>query len=104
MNQPLKIAIAGLGTVGAGTLRILSEHSSMLSERCGRQLKVSAVSARDRSKDRGVSIDAFAWFDDPVEMAKEADAEVLVELIGGEDGVAKAVLETEDLDFPRWCA
>jgi len=94
LNQPLKIAIAGLGTVGARTLRILSDHSAMLWERCGRRLEVSAVSARNRGKDRGISIDTFAWFDDPVEMAKSADADVLVELIGGEDGVAKAVSET----------
>ena len=93
MTQPLKIAIAGLGTVGAGTLRILHEQSNLLAQRCGRALAVSAVSARSRQRDRGVSIDAFEWFDDPVAMARGGDADVVVELIGGEDGIAKAVLE-----------
>jgi homoserine dehydrogenase len=93
LNQPLKIAIAGLGTVGAATLGIVQRHSNLLAQRCGRTLQVTAVSARDRNKDRGHPIDAFEWFDDPAEMARSADADVVVELIGGEDGVAKAVFE-----------
>ena len=72
MPDPLRIAIAGLGTVGAGTLRLLSEHDELLAARAGRSLAVTAVSARDRSKDRGVSVDDLAWFDDPVAMAQQA--------------------------------
>jgi homoserine dehydrogenase len=93
LSQPLKIAIAGLGTVGAGTLGILQQQSNLLAQRCGRALTVTAVSARDRTKDRGVSLESFVWFDDPVEIARCADADVVVELIGGEDGIAKAVSE-----------
>ena len=93
MSKPLKIAIAGLGTVGAATLRVLHEQAGLLGDRCGRSLEVTAVSARSRNKDRGVDIGALAWFDDPVEMARSADADVLVELIGGADGVAKALSE-----------
>jgi homoserine dehydrogenase len=91
--DPLRIAIAGLGTVGAGTLRLLSEHGELLAARAGRPLTVTAVSARDKSKDRGVPLDELAWFDDPVAMAQEAEADVVVELIGGQDGPAKAVFE-----------
>jgi homoserine dehydrogenase len=94
LSEPLKIAIAGLGTVGAGTLKILHEQANLLAMRSSRALEVTAVSARSRRKDRGVSIDAFAWFDDPVEMARSAPADVVVELIGGEDGIAKALSET----------
>jgi homoserine dehydrogenase len=93
LNQPLKIAIAGLGTVGAGTLGILQRQSNLLALRCGRPLEVSAVSARDREKDRGISLDAYEWFNDPVDMARNSDADVVVELIGGEDGIAKAIFE-----------
>jgi len=93
LSQPLKIAIAGLGTVGASTLGILQQQSNLLALRCGRSLQVMAVSARNRSKDRGVSLDALEWFDDPVVMAGRAEVDVVVELIGGEDGVAKAVFD-----------
>ena len=93
MPQPLRIAIAGLGTVGAGTLQVLEQHSNLLAARAGCPLNVTAVSAQNKTKDRGVSLDAFTWFDDPVAMAREAEADVIVELIGGEDGPAKAVCE-----------
>ena len=93
MTHPLKIAVAGMGTVGAGTLKILQEQSDLLALRCGRRLEVTAVSARNRLKDRGVQTGQFTWFDDPVEMAREADADVVLELIGGADGTALALLE-----------
>ena len=93
MSEPLKIAIAGLGTVGVGTLQVLTEHSNLLETRGGRAIRVTAVSARDRNRDRGVDLSAYQWFDDAAAMAAEADAEVVVELIGGSDGAAKAVTE-----------
>lgn len=94
MNAQLKVAIAGLGTVGAGTFRVLQQHSELLTERCGHALVVSAVSARDRGRDRGVDLKNVPWFDDPAQMAGEAEADVIVELIGGADGIAKQVCET----------
>ncbi|MDH5556674.1 MAG: homoserine dehydrogenase, partial [Alphaproteobacteria bacterium] len=94
MTKPLKIAVAGLGTVGAGTLKLLNEKAELLTLRAGRQLQVTAVSARNRNMDRGVDISDIQWFDDAVEMARGADADVVVELIGGSDGAAKAVCET----------
>ena len=94
MSKPLKIAVAGLGTVGAGLLKLLAENGPLLEKRCGRALVVTAVSARDRKKDRGVSLQDVAWFDDPVELAAKADAGVIVELIGGSDGPAKKMIET----------
>jgi len=89
----VKIAIAGLGTVGAGTIQLLSEQAGLLERRCGRALSVTAVSARDRNRERGVDISGFEWFDDPAEMAARADADIVVELIGGEDGAALATCE-----------
>jgi len=94
LNDPLKVAIAGLGTVGAGAFRVLQGHGALLAERCGRPLAIAAVSARDQSRDRGLDLQNVPWFDDPVQMAAEADADVVVELIGGADGVAKKICET----------
>lgn len=93
MKGPLKVAIAGLGTVGAGTFRLLAAHGDLLAKRCGRSLAIVAVSARDRDRDRGLNLENLPWFADPVQMAAEADADVVVELIGGADGVAKQVCE-----------
>ena len=69
MNQPLKIGIAGLGTVGAGVLKVLAANGDLLERRCGRKLVVTSVSARDKSRSRGVPLDNVKWFDDAPTMA-----------------------------------
>jgi homoserine dehydrogenase len=93
LSGSLRIALAGLGTVGAGVVRVVGDQADLLAERCGRTVEIVAVSARNRTADRGVDISAFDWYDDPVAMARESGADVVVELIGGEDGPAKAVCE-----------
>jgi homoserine dehydrogenase len=90
MGEALRVGIAGLGTVGASVVRVLGEKAAELTRQCGRDIVVTAVSARDRNKDRGVDLSGAAWFDDPVEMAKKAGIDVFVELIGGSEGPAKA--------------
>ncbi len=89
MANALKIGVAGLGTVGASLVRILQTRADALAVACGRPITVTAVSARDASKDRGIEMDGIAWYADPVEMAKEADIEVFVELVGGSEGAAE---------------
>jgi len=91
LKPPLKIAVAGLGTVGAGVLKLIETNGALIESRCGRRLQVTAVSARDRSRDRGASVAGCRWFDDAVAMAREADAEAVVELIGGY-GIAKQLV------------
>lgn len=93
MTQPLRLGIAGLGTVGVGVLKIVKTHAAKLEARSGRPVVISAVSARNRNKDRGVSLKAFAWEDDPVTLARRDDVDVFVELMGGSDGPAKAATE-----------
>ena len=93
MSGPLKIAVAGLGTVGVGTLKVLEAHARSLERLSGRPLVVSAVSARERNKNRPFNVDGFTWYDDAAAMAAEADAEVVIELIGGSDGIAKQICE-----------
>ncbi|MGR3662478.1 MAG: homoserine dehydrogenase [Paracoccaceae bacterium] len=93
MSDPLRLGIAGLGTVGAGVVKIVQRQAALLSVRSGRAIEITAVSARSRDKDRGVRLDAFAWEDDPVALAKRDDIDVFVELMGGADGPAKAATE-----------
>jgi homoserine dehydrogenase len=87
-NAPLRIALAGLGTVGAGVIRLMETNASLIGRRAGRPLEIVAVSARDRTKDRGVDITRFAWEDDMTRMALREDVDVVVELVGGSDGPA----------------
>ncbi|QIE42202.1 homoserine dehydrogenase [Rhodobacteraceae bacterium SC52] len=93
MTTPLRLGIAGLGTVGVGVLKILQQHGDLLTARTGREITVSAVSARSRKKDRGVDLAAYDWEDDPVALASRDDVDVLVELMGGTDGPAKAATQ-----------
>ncbi|MBO21834.1 MAG: homoserine dehydrogenase [Rhodospirillaceae bacterium] len=93
MSTALRVAIAGLGTVGAGTVSVLTEHRELIARRGGRPVDIVAVSAKNRAKERGVSLDAYDWYDDPVAMAREADVDLVLELIGGEAGPAKAVCD-----------
>ena len=89
MSQPLRLGIAGLGTVGVGVVKIIQQKADMLAMRTGRDMVITAVSARDASKDRGVNMSGYAWETDPVALAKRDDVDVFVELMGGHDGPAK---------------
>ncbi|SFA70553.1 homoserine dehydrogenase [Poseidonocella pacifica] len=93
MSEPLRLGIAGLGTVGAGVIKIVRQKANLLAERSGRPIEIVAVSARNRDKDRGVSLSGYDWEDDPVALATRPDVDVLVELMGGSDGPAKAATE-----------
>jgi homoserine dehydrogenase len=83
MADALKIGIAGLGTVGAALVRILHDRRDMLATTCGRPIEVVAVTARDKTRDRGIDLTATSWFDDAASLAASADIDVFVELMGG---------------------
>ena len=93
MPSPLRIGIAGLGTVGAAVIKLLDRQAETLARRTGRQILITGVSACHRAKDRGVDLARFAWFDDCVALAKSPDIHLFVELIGGEDGMALAAAD-----------
>ncbi|MCE9523355.1 MAG: homoserine dehydrogenase, partial [Alphaproteobacteria bacterium] len=93
MTAVFRIGIAGLGTVGATVARIVLEQGEALAGRCGRKLELTAVSARDKRKDRGIPLTRVEWFDDPVKLAQSAPIDLFVELMGGEGDPAKAAVE-----------
>jgi homoserine dehydrogenase len=88
MAEPLRIALAGLGTVGAGVIRLLEANAALIERRAGRAIVVSAISARDKAKPRPVDISRYAWEDDMAAMAARGDVDAVVELVGGSDGPA----------------
>jgi len=89
MADALKIGVAGLGTVGASLVHLLAEHGAQLAKKTGRIPTVTAVSARDKTRDRGFDVSAMTWYTDAVDMAANADVDVFVELIGGDSGPAE---------------
>lgn len=93
MSEALRVGIAGLGTVGASVLKILRDKGEMLTRQCGKEIVVTAVSARDAKRDRGVDFSSATWFDDPVALAKSNEIDVFIELIGGDEGPARASVE-----------
>ena len=94
MTGPLNIAIAGLGTVGAGTVQLLQRQAEHLAVRAGRRLAVAAVSARDKGRDRGADLSGARWYDDAAAMAADPAVDIVVELIGGAEGIGRHVVET----------
>ena len=93
MTGPLKLGVAGLGTVGAGLLKLLETHGERLAGSLGRRIEVVAVSARDRKRDRGVDLSRVKWFDDAAALAVDPGIDVFVELIGGDEGIAAQSVE-----------
>lgn len=87
-SKPLRVGIAGLGTVGMALLKVLEDNADIMTKRCGRSVIATAVNARDRSRDRGADISGYTWFDDAEILACADEIDVFVELIGGEDGPA----------------
>lgn len=94
MTQPLRIALAGLGTVGAGVVKLLDTNAALIARRAGRPIEIVAVSARDRTRGRGVDLSRFEWADDTASLASRDDVDVVVELVGGSDGPALTLART----------
>jgi homoserine dehydrogenase len=94
MLKPLTIAIAGLGNVGAGVVKLLDANRDLITRRAGRSIEIVAVSARDKARDRGVDVSRFVWVDDPVALASLSDADVVIELIGGSEGAALSLAQS----------
>ena len=92
MTSPLRIGVAGLGTVGAGVVKLLAEHGRLLSLRGGRPLKLVAVSARSKARKRDIDVSHLRWERDPLALATAPDIDVVVELIGGSRGIARQLV------------
>jgi homoserine dehydrogenase len=94
MVAPLRVGIAGLGTVGAEVVRVIESQAGALSARCGRSLRVVAVTARSKAKKRGLDLGGIAWAKDALALAADPGVDCLVELIGGAGDPALSAIET----------
>ena len=93
MVAPLKVGLAGLGTVGASVVRLIERQREALEARCGRLIEVATVTARSRDKRRDVDIGRFRWAPDAVMLATDREIDVFVEVIGGDSDPAKRAVE-----------
>ncbi|MBA4349755.1 MAG: homoserine dehydrogenase [Rhodobacter sp.] len=93
MPAPLRLGLAGLGTVGIGVVKIVQKHADLIAARAGRPVVITAVSARDKTRNRDADLSGYAWETDPVALAQRADVDVFVEVMGGHEGPARAATE-----------
>jgi homoserine dehydrogenase len=92
MSVPLRIGLAGLGTVGGGVMTLLRDNGTLIAARAGRPIVVTAVSARDRTRDRGLPVAGLSWHEDAVALADDPEVDVVVEVIGGSEGTAPSLV------------
>ena len=93
MNKSkLNVAVIGLGTVGSGVIKLLRKQKNNIKKRTGIELKVVAVSAKNRGKQRSVDISPFRWIASPINIAKDPGVDVIVELIGDMDNTARKII------------
>lgn len=90
---PLRIALAGLGTVGVGVVRLIETNRALVEARAGRAIAIVAVSAREAGRERGVDLSAADFVADMTALATRPDVDVVIEAVGGADGPALALAE-----------
>ena len=88
MSEPFRIGIAGLGTVGIGVVKILRQNAELIEIRAGRPIEIVSISARDKTKDRGINLSPYKWIDNLQDLAEDDSLDAVVELIGGAEGAA----------------
>src|ERR1700682_6322697 len=93
MVAPLKVGIAGLGTVGAEVVRLIEQQGRTLSARCGRGVRVVAVTARSKVKKRSVDLRGIAWAQSAMALATDPGIDCFVELMGGSGDPALSAIE-----------
>ena len=94
MNKSkLNVAIIGLGTVGSGVIKLLKRQKSNIKNRTGIELELVAISAKNKRKKRSVDISPYRWIASPINIAKDPDVDVIVELIGNMDNTARKVIK-----------
>src|SRR4029453_4224888 len=92
MATPLKVGLAGLGTVGASVVRLIEQQRTALTQRCGRGIEIVAVTARSKAKNRGPDLKTPRWVSDPLALARDDGIDVFVELMGGAGDPAKGAV------------
>lgn len=92
-QKPYRIGVAGLGTVGAGVVKLLQDNHDIVAKHAGRPVEIVSVTASNKNKDRGVDLSSYQWMDSLTDMIDSSDIDAVIELIGGSDGAVKEMVE-----------
>ncbi len=82
---PVKVGILGLGTVGGGTVNVLSRNAEEIFRRAGRGIQVTHAAARDITRARSCDTSEIQLTDNPQDIVANPEVDIIVELIGGEE-------------------
>ena len=82
-TRPLRVGMIGIGTVGAGTFRVLARNQALIAGRAGRGIEVVVVAARNLARAVSVVGKDVALTNDPMQVATHPDVDVVVEVAGG---------------------
>ena len=86
--KKIGIGIVGLGTVGSGLIEIIKKNNNIYKNKYKTDFSINGISAKNRNKKRNFSIKGYKWFDNPIKMTELPNIDIIVELIGGSDGLA----------------
>ncbi|MFN8737433.1 MAG: homoserine dehydrogenase [Betaproteobacteria bacterium] len=91
--NPVRVGLIGLGTVGGGTFAVLERNQQEITRRAGRGIEIAAVAVRDVAKARRLVGEALPVTDRPLELVRQPDIDIVVELMGGYEPARTLVLE-----------
>jgi len=91
--KPINVGLLGLGTVGTGVVRIVEGHQEDLSNQVGSPIRISQILVKDRNKARSISVDAAKLTEDPWEIVRNPEIDVVVEVMGGIGQTKEYILE-----------
>ena len=91
MAQNVNIVIAGLGTVGSSTIRLIEKNKNIFLRKSGLKINILGIFAKNKFKTRNFTKNKYKWFDNPIKMIKQENVDIVLELIGGEKGIAKKI-------------
>ena len=86
--KKIGIGIVGLGTVGTGLIEIIRKNKNLYKNKYSVDFSINGISAKNKKKKRTINIKDYKWFNDPLEMTDQSNIDIIVELIGGSDGLA----------------
>jgi homoserine dehydrogenase len=94
--KEINVGLIGLGTIGIGTAKVLTENSKIIEERLGARLVLKKAADLDIERDRGLALDASVFTTNAHEVIHDQDISIIIELIGGYEPAKSFILEAID--------
>tara|TARA_B100000809_G_scaffold254942_1_gene292797 strand:+ start:164 stop:1456 length:1293 start_codon:yes stop_codon:yes gene_type:complete len=92
MKKKINIAIAGFGNIGSYFYKFLEKNKINISIKTGKIPLVKYICAKNINKKRLIKIPKSKWINNPLNLSLMDDVDIIVELIGGSEGVAKKLV------------